>query len=195
MAWCRVRAFWSVFTNVRHWCRLLNFSINESVSRVIGAFFAGREPYLVSQCNRRVIMGHWWQLWESGISCLSNYAANLHWKYQNELTGPHLSAHFLLERQIGDCTNIADFGCYILRSLGIPVGIDTYLWSPVSHVSHVWNVVLDTTGYTIPFNFEVRKLKRGERFGYSMEKYIGIPMHYRKTALKLFCKIKSWGWH
>lgn len=54
-------------------------------------------------------------------SCLSNYAANLHWKYQNELTGPHLSAHFLLERQIGDCTNIADFGCYILRSLGIPV--------------------------------------------------------------------------
>lgn len=96
-------------------------------------------------------------------SRLSNYAANLHWKYQNELSGPHLSAQHLLELQLGECANIADFGCYMMRSVGIPVAIDTYLWSPVAHVAHVWNAVLDTTGYTIPFNWGVRSLKRTKR--------------------------------
>ena len=126
-------------------------------------------------------------------SCLSNYAANLHWKYQNELTGPHLSAQFLLERQIGDCTNIADFGCYMLRSLGIPVGIDTYLWSPVSHVSHAWNVVLDTTGHTIPFNFEVRKLKRGERFGYRYGKVYRHTYALQKDRFEAVLQNKKFG--
>lgn len=96
-------------------------------------------------------------------SRLSNYAANLHWKYQNELSGPHLSAQHLLELQLGECANIADYGCYMMRSVGIPVAIDTYLWSPVAHVAHVWNAVLDTTGYTIPFNWGVRSLKRTKR--------------------------------
>ena len=98
-------------------------------------------------------------------SCMSNYTTTLGWKYQKELTGPHLSASVLLDLQLGDCVSIADFGCYMMRSVGIPAAIDTYLWSPVSHVAHVWNVVLDTTGYTIPFNWGVRKLERGQRFG------------------------------
>lgn len=126
-------------------------------------------------------------------SCLSNYATSLHWKYQNELTGPHLSAQLLLELQLGDCTSIADFGCYMLRSVGIPVGIDAYLWSPVSHVAHVWNVVLDTTGYTIPFNFGARKLKRGEQFGYRQGKVYRHTYALQKERLDAVLQNKKFG--
>lgn len=124
-------------------------------------------------------------------SCLSNYASSLHWKYQNELIGPRLSAQLLLELQLGDCTSIADFGCYILRSVGIPTAIDTYLWSPVSHVSHVWNVVLDTTGYTIPFNFEVQELKRSDQFGYRKGKVYRHTYALQKDRLEAVLQNKK----
>ena len=81
----------------------------------------------------------------------------------------------------------------MLRSVGIPVGIDAYLWSPVSHVAHVWNVVLDTTGYTIPFNFGARKLKRGEQFGYRQGKVYRHTYALQKERLDAVLQNKKFG--
>lgn len=97
------------------------------------------------------------------VSCLSRNFQD--WHYQNTMNGPHLSALYLVEQRVGNCVGMADYGCYLMRSVGIPTAIDTYIWSPVRHVSHTWNAVLDTTGYTIPFNWGNKSVKREGTFG------------------------------
>lgn len=92
-------------------------------------------------------------------ACLSRHLSD--WHYQNKLSGPHLSALYLADQRIGDCVSIADFGCYVMRSVGVPSAIDTYLWSPATHISHTWNTVLDTTGYTVSFNWGAKSIRRG----------------------------------
>ena len=126
-------------------------------------------------------------------SCLSNYAANMHWLYQNEFSGVHLSAQLLLDAQIGDCVNAADLGCYMLRSVGIPTAIDSYLWSPVAHIAHVWNAVLDTTGCTIPFNFLMRKIKRDDRLGDKLGKVYRHTYALQKERLGAVLQAEKFG--
>lgn len=155
---------WGKYLSFADFCEfLLPYRIkNEPLSHWKKDFYHRFKPMLDSLYQGTDVL--------EAASCMSRYASSLHWRYQKELTGPHLSAPLLMELQHGDCTNIADFGVYVLRSVGIPTGIDTYLWSPVSHISHVWNVVLDTTGCSVPFNFGSHKIDRGMEFGYRLGK-------------------------
>lgn len=97
------------------------------------------------------------------VACdsINKYLYEMDWVYFNEFNPPHFSASYLLENRIGNCKDVCDFRIYMMRSIGIPVATDTYLYSPDLAYSHAWNVVLDTTGCTIPFHtYEVRP-KRG----------------------------------
>lgn len=92
---------------------------------------------------------------------INRYLYNMDWTYFNEFNPPHCSASYLLENRIGNCKDVCDFRIYMMRSIGIPVVTDMYLYSPDLAYSHSWNVVLDTTGCTIPFHtYEVHP-KRG----------------------------------
>lgn len=106
--------------------------------------------------------------------------------YNDEFDLPHLGALYNLNYKIGNCQDIADISTYIFRSLGIPVAIDFYNYSPESLVGHSWNVVKDTTGDCLPFAFGVisrsnrrvngRKIGKAFRtcFGRQSERYPGI---------------------
>lgn len=79
------------------------------------------------------------------------YLAKEGFRYNNDLKTPHLGAQFLLENRTGKCVDACDLNVYVMRSLGIPVAIDCYLYSPDSRTGHTWNVLRDTTGRYLPF--------------------------------------------
>lgn len=64
---------------------------------------------------------------------------------------PHLGAGFLSECLVGTCREITDHAIYIFRSLGIPIQIDKYWYSPSNQHDHMWNVLKDPAGGVIPF--------------------------------------------
>ena len=52
----------------------------------------------------------------------------------------------LSDRYLGDCFELAYRGLFIMRALGIPGGIGSYLQHPYSLNVHVWNFILDSDG-------------------------------------------------
>lgn len=100
---------------------------------------------------------------------------------------PHLGAKYLLKYRLGTCKETTDHTVYIFRSLGFPVGIDEYLYSPSNQNSHVWNVLKNTDGRTLSFWYmDSRDLavgmtdgrKKGKvyrmQYGVQEEKYPGV---------------------
>lgn len=77
-------------------------------------------------------------------------AINAWFAYNAEFRLPHLGADYLLHYRTGTCRERNDFMVYLLRSLGIPVTIDKYLYSPSNQHSHTWNAVRDSIGGLIP---------------------------------------------
>lgn len=57
-----------------------------------------------------------------------------------------VSAPFLVDKRVGSCNDLCDYTVYVMRSVGIPVSTDIYLYSPELAYYHAWNAVLDTTG-------------------------------------------------
>ena len=70
--------------------------------------------------------------------------------YNNDFRYPNLGGEFLLEHAVGACREETDFMIYLLRSLGIPVASDRYIYSPDAFLGHSWSVFKDTTGCFIP---------------------------------------------
>lgn len=73
--------------------------------------------------------------------------------YNTDFTMPRLSAAFLFNNRIGYCREACDITIYAMRSCGIPVAIDQFIYSPEYQHSHMWCVVRDTTGRYLPFWF------------------------------------------
>lgn len=118
-------------------------------------------------------------------------------------TYPNLGAMFLLENRVGFCRDACDVASYVMRAIGIPVGIDNYITSPSYRLRHFWNALIDTTGMSIPFNYpdkikvtrvEHDNRKRGKVyrtcFGIQSEKIKGIykdknvPVLFRNIFLR-----------
>lgn len=70
--------------------------------------------------------------------------------YTTDFRLPHVGAKFLLHHRIGACRERNDFLVYVMRSLGMPVTIDKYYYSPSNQSSHTWNAVRDSIGGLIP---------------------------------------------
>jgi len=111
---------------------------------------------------------------------LYNHITTEPWYFIMEMPPPHLGANYLLEQRSGSCRDRCDLAMYVMRSLGIPVGVDMVLHSPDQANRHFWNFVLDEQGITIEFtlweeepeknlNTEIEK-KRGKVY----RKYFGV---------------------
>ena len=102
----------------------------------------------------------------SACSLMNNYLNKYRWNYFSEFNLPSLPADFLVEHRVGDCGAMADYSLLIMRSVGIPVVKDFYIYSPVRSNSHCWNSVLDTTGTTVSFFNTDFSPERGRHVNY-----------------------------
>lgn len=96
----------------------------------------------------------------AAASVLQNYAEHSGYKFYTDFNVPHHGALFLQKYRVGTCREYCDFVIYLFRSMGIPVAIDQYKYSPEIRQSHHWNVVKDTTGRCIPIEFHDSAVKR-----------------------------------
>lgn len=101
---------------------------------------------------------------------MSKYLNQQWWVYCDELNGPDMSAEYLFQKRIGDCEAVSAFTTFAMRAVGIPVAMDTYIYSPEFANMHCWNIVLDSTGISIPFMIGEFTPKRGESFNRKMGK-------------------------
>ena len=102
------------------------------------------------------------------VACDSMYkyvASTMNWIYCDELNGPDMDADFLVKEQIGDCNAIAAFTTFIMRAVGIPIVMDSYIYSPELANPHCWNAVMGKDGKVAPFTLgEVRPSHGGRLF-------------------------------
>lgn len=95
------------------------------------------------------------------VNVVSRHLRKRGFQFNIDFNTPHMGATFLLDKRVGKCVDSCDFMLYVMRSLGIPVATDCYVYSPESRMGHTWNVVRDTTGQYINFGFfEASRLKR-----------------------------------
>jgi len=73
-------------------------------------------------------------------------------KYYAYFSAPNLDAKFLFSTRLGTCRESCDIGLYAMRSCGIPVARDAFMYADRSF--HEWLVVRDTTGRFIQFGFD-----------------------------------------
>lgn len=99
--------------------------------------------------------------------------------HNRDFTVPHFGALFLWKNRIGYCRDKTDLLCYAMRAAGIPVASDTYFVSNTYVGNHNWAALIDTTGLTIPFEFEqdkdiVREVVLGRKRGKVYRKMYSI---------------------
>lgn len=87
------------------------------------------------------------------VNVISRHLRKRGFQFNIDFNTPHMGATFLLDKRVGKCVDSCDFMLYVMRSLGIPVATDCYVYSPESRMGHTWNVVRDTTGKYINFGF------------------------------------------
>lgn len=86
------------------------------------------------------------------------------WLFTTELNLPHLGALTLLNNRIGGCVERSDFAVYVMRSLGIPGGVDIILQNPDKmYAAHSWNYVTDTLGNHVDFTLYEHRPEFGVR--------------------------------
>ncbi|CEN36700.1 hypothetical protein [Capnocytophaga cynodegmi] len=95
---------------------------------------------------------------------LSDYMKTEKFFYFTDFSTPRQGADFQLKNRIGTCRDACDIATYVMRSVGIPVTTDMYLYSPEYQIDHEWNVVRDTTGKYLPFWYEQFNAVRDENF-------------------------------
>lgn len=71
--------------------------------------------------------------------------------YNTDFSLPHLGGDYLFTTRVGYCRDACDVATYAMRSVGIPITTDYYIYSPNLRTWHCWNVVRDTTGRCYPF--------------------------------------------
>lgn len=101
-----------------------------------------------------------------------------------------LGALYLWKNRIGNCWNRTYFTTYLLRSVGIPCGIDYLKQAPRSAANHCWSFVADTTGLSCDFEGGDNRLPARDNFVTAYELKGKI---YRKTfsAQQLRLKVIS----
>lgn len=88
------------------------------------------------------------------------------WHYSVDFNGPHLPTDLLVDKRIGDCEDMSEYALYIMRSVGLPVAMDSYIFSPTKLNGHCWNALLDTTGLTVSFFNTDFSPDRSKQVGY-----------------------------
>ena len=80
------------------------------------------------------------------------------WIYQSRLSVPGLGASTLSKTRYGSCKDQAEFMMYVMRSVGLPVGMDLIVQNPNNAFrGHFWNYVRDTGGHYLSFDFYEQK--------------------------------------
>ncbi len=82
---------------------------------------------------------------------LYNHIIKESWYFVMEMPPPHVGAGYLLEQRSGSCRDRCDLAIYVMRSLGIPVGVDQVLHNPDQAGRHFWSFVLDEQGNSTEF--------------------------------------------
>lgn len=95
---------------------------------------------------------------------LSDYMKTEKFYYFTDFSTPRQGAKFQFTNRIGTCRDACDIATYVMRSVGIPVTTDIYLYSPEYQIDHEWNVVRDTTGKYLPFWYEQFNAVRDDNF-------------------------------
>lgn len=72
-------------------------------------------------------------------------------RWDDRFSLPHHEATFLFNYPIGECKDLCDHALYVLRSLGIPIAIDMYPYSPEKRFAHHWNVIKEPNGKITSF--------------------------------------------
>ncbi|MDR3218939.1 MAG: hypothetical protein LBU22_08190 [Dysgonamonadaceae bacterium] len=130
------------------------------------------------------------------------------WVFADDLSSPNLGPLTLLNLRYGTCQEQMDMLCYVMRSIGVPTGIDIMVQHPNKHNTvHWWNYMRDTTGHCVAFDYYYKldktpkekmsiELKLGVvyRKYYALQpesfpvKYNGKPIHVPETLLNPFAK-------
>jgi len=85
---------------------------------------------------------------------LVKYINEKSWTITNNLETQGLGALILLHKRYGGCKEQAEFITYMLRSVGIPSGIDIILQSPAyGNQAHFWNYTHSFAGNYIDFDY------------------------------------------
>lgn len=82
-------------------------------------------------------------------------------KYNVELSLPHIDATFLFFNRVGSCRESCDLGLYAMRACGIPVAAEFFKYSPDYQNAHQWLTLRDTTGTFIQFGYDNLIPRRG----------------------------------
>lgn len=115
-----------------------------------------------------------------------------HFTLQTSTAGLYdLGALYLWKNRIGNCWNRTYFTTYLLRSVGIPCGIDYMKQAPKSAASHCWSFVIDTTGLSCDFEGGDYRLPARDLFVTSYELKGKI---YRKTFSIQSSKLQKINW-
>ena len=64
---------------------------------------------------------------------------------------PHFPSSALINYRTGSCRDMTNAAVYIMRAVGIPVGIDMVQQWPYKNLGHIWNTVLDRDGKNVMF--------------------------------------------
>ncbi|MEG0464783.1 transglutaminase domain-containing protein [Bacteroides sp.] len=120
----------------------------------------------------------------SACDAMNTYLIRKGWRYFSGFNGPHVSAPFLVDKRVGSCNDLCDYTVYVMRSVGIPVSTDIYLYSPELAYYHAWNAVLDTTGATTSFSFDEHTPIRGKNL-----------MRKKGKAYRLCYGLQQTSWH
>lgn len=117
------------------------------------------------------------------------------WSYNTDFDLPALGGLFFLKNRVGGCRESCDFTLYLFRALGFPVATDLYHYSPENRGGHLWTVLKDTTGKSVPFWFMETEVKRNVNdgrkkgkvyrmsFGRQPEKVKGMYQEYEVPSL------------
>ena len=118
-----------------------------------------------------------------------NQVLKKEWFYYNtDFSLPHLGGDYLFTTRVGYCRDACDVATYAMRSVGIPITTDYYIYSPDLRTWHCWNVVRDTTGQCYPFWYTKDEIARsvtndGRRKGKAYRDCYGIQNgRFRKWA-------------
>ena len=116
------------------------------------------------------------------------------WIYLHEMNSVGFGSSIILQKRIGTCKEQAEFITYILRTLGIPSGIDFYLQDPIYHTSsHFWNYARNKEGKHFTFDYydsfylanrrsQARKLGKVYRNSYALQKE-SLPVKYKNSYI------------
>ncbi|MCD7938040.1 MAG: discoidin domain-containing protein [Tannerellaceae bacterium] len=88
----------------------------------------------------------------AACQALYDYLVREEWIFTVELNLPHVGAFTLFNYRLGGCLEYCDFVLYVMRSVGIPCGIDLIVQNPDKmYAAHYWNYMTDTLGHPIDF--------------------------------------------